>query len=457
MRIIILGAGQVGSSVATHLVREGNDITVVDTDARPLRDLENRLDLRAVQGYASYPDVLVRAGAEGADMLLAVTGNDETNLVACRVAATLFRIPTKIARVNAMEYLGHPQLVARRAFAAEVLISPQQLVSHDVRRLIEFPGSLQVLDFAGGRVQLVAIRAYHDGPLVGCQLRTLGEHMPDVQARVVAIFRRDTPIIPQGDTVIEAGDEVFLLAPREHVRAAMGELRRLDRPNKRIMIAGGGRICRHLARELAGRYQLKVIEKDPARATRLSEELDKALVLQGDAADPELLEDEGIESIDVFCALTNDDEDNILSATLAKRLGARKAMALINRSAYVDLLQSGSLDVAISPAQITIGTLLRHIRRGHVVAVHSLRRGAAEAIEVVAHGDRASSRVVGHAICDVPLPPDTVIGAIVRGEEVIIAHHDTMIQPDDHVILFVADRKRIHDIERLFQAEQQPA
>ena len=451
MKIIILGAGQVGTSVAEVLASEASDITVVDVDSKKLDALRDRLDIGTVQGEAAHPEVLASAGAEDADMILAVTNSDEINMVACQVAYTLFHTPTKIARVRSVGYLSHPQLFTQEALPVDVLISPEQLVTDYVQRLIEHPGALQVLDFAGGKVQLVAVKAYYGGPLVGHELRALREHMPGIETRVAAIYRRGQAIVPEGNTVIEADDEVFFIAAKRHIRVVMKELRRLDKPVKRIILAGGGNIGIRLAKALEDKYQVKLIDHNPRRSKQISEELEKTLVLFGDAADEELLLDENIDHTDVFCAVTNDDEANILSAMLAKRLGAKKVMALINRAAYVDLVQSGIIDIAISPQQATIGSLLTHVRRGDVTAVHSLRRGAAEAIEAVAHGDKNSSRVVSRAIEDINLPPGASIGAIVRGDEVIIAHHDTVIQAEDHVILFVVDKERIPDVERLFQ------
>jgi trk system potassium uptake protein TrkA len=451
MKIIILGAGQVGSSVAANLASEANDITVVDDNAIILQDLQDRLDIRTVKGYASHPDVLKQAGADDADMIIAVTRNDEINMVACQVAYTLFHTPTKIARVRSVDYLKYTRLFSQDALPVDVLISPEQLVTDYIERLIEYPGALQVLDFAGGRVQLVAVHAYHGGPLVGHELRDLRAHMPGIDARVASIFRGGKPIAPRGDTIIEVDDEVFFVAARRHIRAVMGELRKKDKPVKRVIIAGGGNIGMRLASAIEGQYQVKIIERNEKRAKLLSESLDRAIVLLGDAADEELLLEENVESTDVFCALTNDEEANILSAMLAKRLGSRKVMSLINRASYVNLVQSDVIDVAISPQQATIGSLLTHIRRGDVVMVHSLRRGAAEAIEAVAHGDRDSSSVVGRAIEDIKLPRGTAIGAIVRGEEVIIAHNDSVIETDDHVILFLSDKSCIQEVERLFQ------
>ncbi len=451
MKIIILGAGQVGSSVAQNLASEANDITVVDNRPEILRELQDRIDIRTITGPASHPEVLTRAGAEDADMILAVTNSDETNMIACQVAYTLFHTPIKVARVRAQEYLAYSKLFTQEALPVDVLISPEQLVTDYIRRLIEQPEALQVLEFAGGRVQLVAVRAVEGGPLVGQELRELRSHMPGIEARVAAIFRSSSDILPKGDTVIEANDEVFFIAARKNIRAVTSELRDLDKPVKRVIIAGGGNIGLRLAKSIESRYQVKLIDRNSETARRLSEQLGSAIVLLGDAADEELLLDENIENTDVFCALTNDEEANILSAMLAKRLGARKVMSLINRPSYVDLVQSEAIDIAISPQQATIGSLLTHVRRGDVAAVHSLRRGAAEAIEAVAHGDSKTSRVVGRTVDEIKLPPGTTIGALVRGEEVIIAHHNTVIESDDHVILFLVDKQHIPAVERLFQ------
>jgi len=452
MKILILGAGQVGSTVAANLASEANDITLIDTDHDVLNALRDRLDIQTVVGEAAHPDVLERAGIADAEMLIAVTNRDETNMVACQVAHTLFHTPTKIARVRNAEYLNHPELFSAEAIPVDVFISPEQIISRYVQRLIEYPGALQVLDFADGKVQLVGIKAYYGGPLVGHEIKTLRDHMPGVDSRVAAIFRRGKGIVPEANRVIEADDEVFFIAARKDIRSVMSELRRLDGSVRRIMLAGGGNIGTRLAQALEQKHQVKILERDPARARFLSQELNKSIVLLGDSSDEDLLLEENIDQMDVFCALTNDDEANILSSMLAKRLGAKKVMALINRPAYVGLMENqDTIDVAISPQQITIGALLAHVRRGDVVAVHSLRRGAAEAIEAVAHGDKRTSKVVGRRVEEVLLPEGTTIGAIVRGDEVMMAHHDIMIEAEDHLILFLLDKKKISAVEKLFQ------
>ncbi len=451
MKIIILGAGQVGGSLALSLAKENHDITLVDTNATVLQDIEDRADLRTIVGEASHPSVLSQAGAKDADMIIALTNSDETNMVACQVAYTLFHTPTKIARIRAVEYLTYSDLFVQEALPVDVLISPEHLISQYIQRLIEHPGSLQVLDFAGGKVKLLAMRAELDGSLIGKRIDEIWEAMPETEAKVVAIYRNDKAITLHSEGHIQADDEVFFLASSSNAASITAQLRGTDKPYKRILLAGGGNIGLHLAKSLESKYQVKIIERFSERASYLSEALDKTIVLQGDAADQDMLREENIQNMDVFCALTNDDEANILSAMLAKRLGANKVMSLINRPSYVDLVESGMIDIAISPQQVTLGTLLTHVRKGDIVSVHSLRRGAAEAIEAVAHGGKKTSKVVGRNIEQINLPNGATIGAIVRGEEVIMAEADITIESEDHVIIFLADKTGVKDIERMFQ------
>ena len=451
MKILILGAGQVGRSVAESLTHEDNDVTIIDTNAAALRDLREHLDVRVEVGQASYPRVLERAGIDDADMLIAVTNSDEINMMACQVAHTLYHTPTKIARIRSSHYLDHPELFNANAVPIDVLISPEQLVTEHIFRLISHPGALQVLNFAEGKIQMVGVKALQGGPLIGHQLREMREHMPGLKARVAAMFRRGKPLMPKDNTVVEVDDELFFIASPKHIRIIISELRKLDKPYKRIIIAGGGNIGNRLARLLEeSRYQVKVIEKNYERASKLAERLDKTIVLEGDVADESLLLEENVENTDVFIAVTNDDEANILSSMLAKRLGAKRVMSLINRPSYVDLVES-SIDLAISPQQITLGALLTHIRRGEIVAVHALRRGSAEAIEIIVHGDSKTSRIVGRRLAEINLPPGTTICALVRREEVLMADENLLIQADDHVIVFVTDKRYVPAVEKLFQ------
>ncbi|NHB94300.1 Trk system potassium transporter TrkA [Photorhabdus cinerea] len=452
MKIIILGAGQVGGTLAENLVGENNDITIVDTDPNRLHQLQDKFDLRVVNGHGSHPRVLREAGAEDADMLVAVTNSDETNMIACQIAYSLFNTPNKVARIRAAEYIREAEkLFLPDDIPIDYLISPEQLVIDYIYKLIQYPGALQVVNFAEGRVSIVAVKAYYGGSLVGNALSSLREHMPHINTRVAAIFRQDRPIRPQGSTIIEAGDEVFFVAASQHIRAVMSELQRLEKPYKRIMIVGGGNVGAGLALRLEKDYRVKLIERNQQRATELAELLHDTIVFYGDASDQELLAEEHIEQVDVFIALTNDDEANIMSAMLAKRMGAKKAMVLIQRSAYVDLVQGGVIDIAISPQQATISALLSHVRKADIISVSSLRRGVAEAIEAIAHGDEKTSKVVGRAVGDIKLPPGTTIGAIARGDEVIIANDYSVIEQGDHVIMFITDKKFVPEVEKLFQ------
>ncbi|CAG0944285.1 Trk system potassium uptake protein TrkA [Gammaproteobacteria bacterium] len=452
MKIIILGAGQVGSTAAFQLARqEANEVTIVDHNATVLRDLQDRLDVRTVVGHAAYPATLERAGAADADMIIALTSSDEVNMVACSVAHTLFHIGTKIARVRSAEYIATPNLFSPEAIPIDMRISPEQLVTQHIQQLIHYPGSFQVLDFADGRVRLVGVRARRDGLLVNQRIRNLKAHIPNVEVRIAAVYRAGQSVPTDGETLIRENDEVFFIAGRNDIRTVMAEMRKLEPPVRRVVIAGGGNIGLRLASALEQTNNVKVIERDRERAQRISERLAKAIVLHGDAADEELLLEENIDTADVFVAVTNADEANILSAMLAKQLGCRKVMALVNRPAYAGMVETGRVDVAISPQQITIGSLLALARKGDMVKVHSLRRGRAEAIEAVAHGNAEISRVVGRTVEQVALPPGTTMNVIVREDKVMEAHHDTLIRTDDHIIMFLTDRRQVDQVARLFQ------
>jgi trk system potassium uptake protein TrkA len=456
MRIIILGAGRVGESVAESLVSERNDITVIDPDPQRLRELEERLDLRGVPGNGIHRDVLKRAGADDADMLIACASLDETNLVACKIATDLFNIPTTIARLRSADLKEGDRLLGREGFSVDHVICPEESVVHYISKLIDYPEALQVLEFSGGRALLVAVRAAPGSPVANQTIKDFRELFPEAQMRLVALYRQEQLLHCQGDTRILPGDEIFLLADRDDVRTVLRAMHRSDEPVRRLMIAGGGKVGLRLARRLAGQVQVKLIERDIKRCEYLASQLPAdMLVLQGDGTDEELLGDENVDDVDMFLALTSDDEDNILSAMLAKRLGARRVLALINRRAYVDLIQGSTIDIALSPAHTVIGELLTHVRRGDVQAVHSLRRGAAEALEGVARGDRRTSRLVGRRIDQVAWPAGVEVGAIVRGDgkaqRVLLPHHDTVIEADDHLIIFIPHKRQVRDVERLFQ------
>lgn len=459
MNILIVGAGRVGESVAESLVSEQNDITIVDTDPQRLRQLQDRLDLRTVVGNGIQPSVLQEAGAADCDMLIACAAQDESNLVVCKVAKAVFNVPTTIARVRSPEFETGSELLGASGFAVDQVICPEESVTTYVRKLIEYPEALQVMEFARGLVSLVAVRAVAGGPLVAHSLLELPRLVPGADMRVVAIYRGDKQIPCEGNTRIEPGDEVFVLSATAAVRRVLSSVRRMDRPVKRVMIAGGGKVGLRLARQLKDSHQIKLIETDGKRCEYLASQLPVGvLVLHGDSTDEDLMEDENVRDMDLFVALTSDDEDNIMACLLAKRLGARRVIALINRRAYADLVQGTQIDIAISPAQAVIGELLAHVRRGDVEAVHSLRRGSAEALEAVARGDVKSSKVVGRRVEELKFPKGVQVGAIVRGlhtegqaPQVLMAHHDTLIESNDHVIVFLPHKRMVRDVERQFQ------
>ena len=456
MKIIILGAGRVGESVAENLSSERNDITVIDTDAQRLRELEDRLELRGVPGNGIQPSVLREAGADDADMLIACAAQDETNLVVCKVAKAVFHVPTTIARLRSPEFQPGDDLLAADGFAVDHVICPEDSVMAYIDELIHYPEALQVLHFSQGRASLVAVRVTPGSRLAGHSIASFRERFPEAEMRVVAIYRHGLEVAPSVETRIHEGDEVFVVAARQQLREVLLALHHRDQPVQRVMIAGGGRVGLRLARRLAETCQVKLLEQDKRRCEYLAEELpNHVLVLRGDATDEDLLSEEGVDDIDLFLSLTSDDEDNIMAAMLAKRMGARRVMALINRRAYADMMEGSTIDIAISPSQAVIGELLAHVRRGDVAAVHSLRRGAAEAIEAVVRGDRNTSKLAGRRVEEVKWPTGTSMGVIVRGvgdeAHVLMPHHDTLLQDGDHIILFLRNKRMIREVERLFQ------
>ncbi|MBP6117033.1 MAG: Trk system potassium transporter TrkA [Neisseriaceae bacterium] len=456
MKILILGAGQVGSTVAHNLAEfSQNDVTVVDISEEALKDMSAKLDIQTLVGNAASPRILAEAGADDSDLMLALTRSDETNLVACKLAQTLFNIPTRIARVRQSDYLEYSEQDTLALFDVNESICPEQLVTDHLYELFAYPGALQVLNFANGLAQMVAIRAQNGGLIVGKPLSQLKYDLPEgADCHICAVYRNERLIIPDANTTIIDGDEVFFIASRKDIELILKEVRKDPKHAKKVMIAGGGNIGFRLSRQLEKAFDLKIIENNRGRAEWLSENLDNTLVLNGSVTDESLLEQENIDEIDIFCALTNDDEVNIMSALLAKRYGAKRVMALVNRSSYVDLLQGNTIDIVISPHLSTIGSILAYIRRGDIEAVHPLRRGAAETIEAIIHGDQHTSRLIGRPISKIDLPIGCYISAVVRGTEVILPHdEDIVIREEDHIIFFVARRRLVKEVEKLIQVK----
>ena len=417
MKIVILGAGAVGSTLAA-LLSEENDIVIVDNKSIPLNRLEEEADLKTILGSCSYPNVLVKADIANADMVVAVTGSDETNIVSCMIAKVLNSSIKTIARVREASYLRGKTKEAMDSglIPVDIHVSPEQLITDQIQGLIDIPGSLQVLEFGTGQLNLVAVRAVKGGPMIGHEIGDLKDHMPKVDTRVAAIFRKGESIIPTGSTSIEADDEVFFISKKGEATNVINEMRTKEDPYKNVIIAGGGKIGSRLAKATQGNHNVKIIEADPERARTISEKLASTVVLEGSVSDKSLLHDENIENTDVFAAVTNDDEANVMSCLLAKEMGAHKVIALINNPAYVDLVQGRGIDIAIAPSQITIGTFLAEIEGQDVVKVHSLRRGAAEAIEAIAkESPSGKESCIGKELGEISLPEGVTIGALIRG------------------------------------------
>jgi len=451
MKILILGAGVTGSSVAQALASEENDIVVIDFKQELLDALKERFDIATVTGNAAHPSVLELAGVHNTDIVIAVTDSDETNMLACMIINALYNRPKTIARVRAIDYLKNPKLFGLNGIPVDIVISPEQIVMESIRNIIEFPGVLHISDFAGGLVRLFSVKVVADGVLTGKKIKTLKERLSDGKTRVVAIFRQGKPLCVTGEASIETGDEVFLVAPRKEVRRVLTELNKLEAPLKRIIIAGGGHVGKRLALALENDHQVKIIEKDPKRAKIIANDLGNTVVLLGDCADEALLLDESIDSADLFCAITDNDGVNIISTSLAKSLGARKTICLLNNNSYTKLLPGTGIDVTVLPNQETLGSILKHVRRGDVAQVSSLCGGTAEAIEAIAHDSNGEDSVVGRRVDTIDFPAGIVMGALIRNSEVISIHHDTVFKEGDHVVMFAMDKKLVTNIEQTFQ------
>ena len=453
MKVLIVGAGRVGSSVAENLVSEANDITIIDSDSARLSELQERFDLRGVVGDGSQVATLRKAGADDTDLMIACAENDAINLVACKIARKVFNIPRRIARVRSPELPEMPELMGEEGFCIDAVISPEGCVTDYLIKLIEYPEALQVVELADGRVSVITARVGQGGSMANHALGDLRAMNPEVNARVVDVLRDGKSLVVTPETVVRPGDEILFIVDTAHAHQAVQQMRLASRAVRRVMIAGGGNIVARVARHLAEQgYSVRIIDANLARCEHLAASLpDNVLVLHGSGTDEALLERENIEDMDTWLALTNDDEDNIMSSLLAKKLGARRVIALINRQAYGELMQGSHIDIAVSPSQATMSELLRYVRRGDVVAAHRLRMGAAEVMEAVAHGDRKSSKVVGRHLHEVDLPRGASIGAIVRQEQIIMPDAHTVIQAGDHVVVFVASRQQMPKVEKLFQ------
>jgi trk system potassium uptake protein TrkA len=451
MKVIVCGAGLVGSTIARQLAAEGNEVTMIDNSAERANKAAETYDLRAIVGHASHPDVLEQAGASDADMLIAVTFADEVNMVACEVAHALFNVPTKIARIRAQGYL-RPEwsdLFNEKHISIDFIISPEIEVARAITSRLNVPGATDMVSFADDRVRVVAVSINENCPIIDTPLRQLTELFPDLHMRIVGIVRREGIITPGGDDQILVGDEVYFTVDARQVVRAMGTFGLEERQSRRIVVIGGGNIGLFLSKQIMEEIpdvRLKLIEVSKDRAERVADELERAVVIYGDSLASEILAEANVQDADAVIAVTNDDQVNILSSLLAKREGAARATTLVNNLTYGPLIRSLGIDAVVNPRAITVSRILQHIRRGRIRGVHSLRDGMAEIIEAET---LETSPLSGKALRDVKLPAGVIIGAIVRDDEVIIPRGETMIETGDRVIVF-ATREMVKKVEKMF-------
>ncbi len=449
MHIIILGAGKIGNSLASHLAAENHSITLVDLNVELLDNIQSQIDIRTLCGYGSHPSVLAEAGADTANMLIAVTNNNEVNWVACQIAHSLFHTPIKIARIAEPDYLNYKsRLFNGDNLPIDFLINPQQQVTRSILNLIETPGSLQVCDFFNNKIRLIIARLFYGSELEGKKVGEIANIL-NIPIKIVSIFRDDQHLEMNDSLQLETNDDIYFVIENQHSFTMIKALRKISVPTyKKIMIAGGGQIGSQLAASLEGRYDVKIIENNRSRCEWLADHLKNTVVLCGNCCDQSLLRNEDIEEVDIFCALTNDDEDNIIACLQAKRLGAKQTFALVNRSEYIELItdKTININVAISPQQSTVGQVLSYIRRGDIANMYTFRQGNAEALELIVHGGKQQSKLIGKEINQIVFPKGIEIGAVARSGKIFIGQN-TVIEENDHLIFFVADKKKIVQLE----------
>ena len=437
MKIIIIGAGEVGYNLAGKLSKEGHDVVVVDHDPEKIRHVDETLDVKALLGKGSSPGILKEAGMEEAELVIAVTDSDEINMVACLIAGTQSKIPKRIARIRNLEYTHESRIFDEQHLDIDLCINPEMETAKTIVRLIENPGSADFAEFAEGRVELIGVKIEEDSYVTGKKLRELKEVrslFPDLKVLIVAISREEQIIIPHGDETIFAGDILYAVVDRYSVTNVLAYLRKKEEPVRRVFIAGGTPIGFEVARQLQeGEVTVRLVEPDASRCQGMAETLEKVLILHGEMTDQSLLREEHIEDADFFISTSNDEDANILASLLAKRLGAKKTITLVRHLHYLSVLPAIGIDAVVSPRLSAIGRIMHYIRKGKILSVATLKEEAAEVIETVA---LETSDIVNRPIRELKFPKGAIIGAVVRGEEVIIPGGDDVILPDDRVVIF---------------------
>ena len=452
MKILILGAGRVGSSLARTLSRESYDVSIVDVNKDKLLKLQEDSDLATVIGHASHPDTLASAGADNDTILLAVTSSDECNITACQIAKSKFKVKKTICRLSDASYLN--SLDAFGKDNIDIAIGPENEVTDHLVDLIKHPGAEQIETFANGLLKVVSVKAKRDGMLVNRALKSIKSDMPETSTFVPAIFRKGKPFIPDGKTIIKENDELYFVAAEEDIDTVVQEMRLQDTSSSRVMIIGGGKIGFALAKKLEDEYKIKIIDPDRDRCEMLSRELNRTIVLNGGGSDEELLKSENIENIDVFCALTNDDETNIMSAFLAKKLGAKKTIILVNNYTYINILPKNFVDIALSPQRLTVSMVLQHLAEGDVPqdVIFKMESGA-EAIEGIVHRNQITKEYLGKPVAEIPLPENCVVAAVTRGDETFMGSEGLLLSVGDRIIVFILGTTNKNQIQNLFLAD----
>ena len=449
MKVLILGAGRVGGSLARALVNNNYDVSIVDQDKTALSELEEKLDIMTVEGHAAHSLSIKKTGADESTTVIAVTSNDEVNIIACQIAKKQFNVKKTICRLAESSYTEDLSVFGEAVI--DIVISPEKEVMNHLKELIIHPGTEQIEKFADGTVNLVSVKAKKKGKLVGRELKGFKDDMPDTNAFVASIYRKGKPFIPSGDTVIKENDEIYFISSESNIDQIVNEFREKEDVYSRVMVVGGGKIGFSLAKEIENEYKTKLVDSNKEKCSKLSKELEKTIVLHGSATDEDLLKSESIENIDIFCALTDDDETNLMSSLLAKKMGAKKTMIILNNPSYLGLVP-GFIDIYIAPYRLTVSSVLQDLRDSDVAQDVLLKMDTgAEAIEGVVHANEYTSELFGKSLKEIPLPEGASIGAVVRHGELLMPDSDVELCINDHLIIFLANKDMVSEVEVFFK------
>ncbi len=457
MNIVICGAGQVGYSIAESLASDQNDVSVIDSQPSLINKIRDSLNVKAFVGHGSHPNVLERAGADKADVIIAVTLHDEVNMIACQVAHSLFQTPTKIARIRAQKYLedATKDMFVTDHMPIDVVISPEIEVGKTVLSRLDWPGAVDINQYFGDKVFALGIQCQENCPVVDTPLKQLTDLFPDLSAVVVGIVRNNQLFVPKSSDALLQGDLAYVVCDKDQVLRTLGLFGHEEPEAVRVIIAGGGSIGLYVAQNLEqrilsnqqGSYKIKIVEASQDRSIEIADTLKRTIVLNGSALDQEILREADTQDADTMIALTNDDKVNILSGVMAKKMGSKRNMVLINDRNYHEFANAMGIDAYVNPRDVTISRILQHVRMGRLTGITSIQNGAAELIEAEA---RETSPLVGSPLKEVDLPNGVRIGALMRGTEIIKPNGELVIRKGDRIVMFVL-AECVQEIQRLFR------